>query len=85
MPIVKTSCETVDQLLPWTDQDGRLNITAGDLVVEAGEFELVSEIHWNPARDMRVAVGFEGRNTLVYKDPAETVKVHRYTETIQES
>jgi hypothetical protein len=83
-PTTKTRCETVDMTVPWTDDNGNLNVGKGDLVTDADKFEIVTEIHWNPAWDMRVAVGYEGRGSLVFKDPAETVKVHRYIEHTEE-
>lgn len=77
---IKTRCETVDQVVSWTDSTGRLNIAVGDLVINDDEFEEVSEIHYDPATDLRVGVGFEGRNSLVFKDPAAPVAVRRYVE-----
>lgn len=80
----KTRCETVDQIVEWTDSTGRLNIAVGDLIVDADQFEEVSEIHYDPGTGLRVAVGFKGRNSLVFKPPAAPVAVRRYIETGEE-
>lgn len=80
----ETSCEVLDQIVEWTDSTGRLNIIVGDLVVHDDRFEEVTEIHYDPVRNMRVNVGFKGRNSLVFKDPAAPVAVRRYIETTEE-
>lgn len=80
----KTRCETVDQIVSWTDSTGRLNIAVGDLVLDADQFEEVSEILYDPAPLLRVAVGFKGRHTKVIKDPAAPVAVRRYIETTED-
>ena len=78
-----TRCEVVDQIVSWTDSDGRLNIVVGDLVIHDDRFEEVTEIHYDPVQSMHVSVGFEGRNSLVFKDPAAPVAVRRYIETTE--
>lgn len=78
---VKTRCEVVDQIVEWTDSTGQLTIHAGDLVVEGGRFEMVSEIHWDGTIDPDVLVGFDGHNVLRRKHPADVVAVRRYIET----
>jgi hypothetical protein len=80
----KTHCQVVDQIVEWTAKDGTLNIEVGDLVLHDGRFELVTEIHWNPAKSMHVAVGFDHQGTLAFKDPYWLVAVRRYIETTEE-
>ena len=80
----KTRCQVVDQIVEWTSQDGTPDIAVGDLVLNDGRFELVTEIHWNPTRSMHVAVGFDGRGALAFKNPYGLVAVRRYIETTEE-
>lgn len=78
----KTRCEVVDQILAWTRPDGTLQVEAGDLVVDGGEFKLLAEV----VRLDRTLVqySFDGEHGIEYAAVDELVAVRRYIETTEE-
>jgi hypothetical protein len=41
----RSICRVVDQILQWTNEDGTLNIHAGDLILDQGEMCAVEQIY----------------------------------------
>lgn len=78
----KTRCEVVDQIIPWTDADGRLNIEVGDLVLDGGDFKQIDYV----ALDGKTLVGysFDGHLGVDFANQDDLVAVRRYIETTEE-
>lgn len=79
----KTRCEVVDQIVEWTRPDGTLNIEAGDLILDDGQFELVSEIRLVNS-GLRVEFKIDSRGAARSAAPDRLVAVRRYIETTEE-
>ena len=79
----ETRCEVLDQIVEWTDQQGRLNVGVGDLVLDNDQLKLVSEITFNRLH-RKVYVQFDNVGPARDKDPAAPVAVRRYVETTEE-
>lgn len=82
---VKTRCEVVDQIIEWTDKDGRLQIHEGDLILDGGKLEQVARIGFTSDvyRD-RVAYKLDGVEGVSLAGVDELVAVRRYIETTEE-
>lgn len=80
----KTRCETVDQTLTWTDDNGHLNVESGDLIEVNGEFELVDCVGFDPANDNVVGYSLADRDGIAFVPRDDRVKVFRYIETTEE-
>lgn len=80
----KTRCETVDLTVPWTDNNGNLQIHEGDLVRIDGRFEQVAKLHWDTEYFLNVVVRFDGHDEFQRRNPAEQVEVFRYIEHTEE-
>lgn len=83
MPTMKTRCETVDQTIPWVNEDGTLNIVEGDLIEELGHPEQILTV--DLIEDGRV-VRYElvGQLGTEFALPKDEVKVYRYIETTED-
>lgn len=82
MTSTKTGCQVVDQIIEWTDKDGRLNVGVGDLVLDDGQFKQIGHIYWRREFSTRVVVRYEGPYQQTHPKPAgELVAVRRYIET----
>lgn len=71
--------DAIDSVIHWT-AGADLLVRVGDRVLDDGQFETVSEIHWNPDRDpLAVRVSYEGHGAIRFRDPRGLVAVRRYT------
>lgn len=78
----KTRCEVVDLTIPWTDDNGRLNIVKGDLIKEYSEFEQIASVDLiEDGRIVRYEI--EGKHGVDFADPKDLIKVYRYAETTE--
>jgi hypothetical protein len=77
-------CETVDLTIPWTDDNGDLNIVKGDLIEEPGVgLALVSDIDLiEEGRFVRYEL--DGHLGVQFAAPKDQIKVYRYIETTEE-
>lgn len=79
----KTRCETVDLTIPWTDDNGNLNVAKGDLIKEYSEFEQIASV--DLIEDGRVVrYEIDGKHGVDFAAPKDLVKVFRYIETVEE-
>lgn len=74
-------CEVVDQIVSWTDKDGRLNIHEGDLILDGSSLELIAEIELG--LDGGAHYMLEGRDRSFSAAGDELVAVRRYVETTE--
>lgn len=80
----KTRCETVDQILPWTDPAGRLNIEVGDLVLDGGGFKQIGYVELGKGSNL-VWYSFVGESDVAsFVGADELIGVRRYLETTEE-
>lgn len=80
----KTRCETVDQIVEWTDKDGTLQIEPGDMILHVREFEVIATISRTPdPRHVRYTLESSPRQNR-YARVHDLVAVRRYIETSEE-
>jgi len=81
---IKTRCEVVDQIIPWTDSTGRLNIEPGDMILHVRQFEVIATVNRTPdPRHVRYTLE-SSRGQGRYARSDELVGVRRYVETTEE-
>lgn len=71
-------CRVHDEILPWVDKDGNLNIREGDLILRDYQIELVDRIYYDPAENILVRVELAGHNAATWAQPNDLVAVRRY-------
>lgn len=79
---VKTRCETVDQIVSWTDKDGTLQVEPGDLVLDDGQFKQLGHVALEG--ESLVGYSFDGHHGVDFACRDDLVAVRRYIETGKE-
>lgn len=77
----ETRCETVDLTVPWTDDNGNLNVVKGDLISELGiGLAQVSDVDLiENGRFVRYEL--DGYLGVQFVGPKDEVTVYRYITT----